>query len=114
MISQGARTLTVIGSLVIGMANGSTAPRVAFVSTIWKESGEYISWFEARWSFRICSIKFTFQLLVERAVVGLLRIANRNLFRDNTVADDVLQSLSLLLVNGHFLRFAQRCQGVIF
>ncbi|VDL76122.1 unnamed protein product [Nippostrongylus brasiliensis] len=36
-------------------------------------------------------------LLVERAVVGLLRIANRNLFRDNTVADDVLQSLSLLL-----------------
>ncbi|KAK5985546.1 SEC7 domain-containing protein [Trichostrongylus colubriformis] len=36
-------------------------------------------------------------LLVERAVVGLLRIANRNLFRDNTIADDVLQSLSLLL-----------------
>ncbi|KAE9417648.1 hypothetical protein Angca_008878 [Angiostrongylus cantonensis] len=36
-------------------------------------------------------------VLVERAVVGLLRIANRNLFRDNTIADDVLQSLSLLL-----------------
>ena len=26
-----------------------------------------------------------------------MRVANRNLFRDNTVADDVLQSLSLLL-----------------
>ncbi|VDM52566.1 unnamed protein product [Angiostrongylus costaricensis] len=36
-------------------------------------------------------------VLVERTVVGLLRIANRNLFRDNTIADDVLQSLSLLL-----------------
>ncbi|KAJ1370138.1 G-box binding factor [Parelaphostrongylus tenuis] len=36
-------------------------------------------------------------VLVERAVVGLLRVANRNLFRDNTIADDVLQSLSLLL-----------------
>uniref|UniRef100_A0A1I7SZ71 SEC7 domain-containing protein n=2 Tax=Caenorhabditis tropicalis TaxID=1561998 RepID=A0A1I7SZ71_9PELO len=27
-------------------------------------------------------------VLVERAVVGLLRVANRNLFRDNTVSDD--------------------------
>ncbi|CAB03915.3 Golgi-specific brefeldin A-resistance guanine nucleotide exchange factor 1 homolog [Caenorhabditis elegans] len=36
-------------------------------------------------------------VLVERAVVGLLRVANRNLFRDNTVSDDVLHSLSMLL-----------------
>lgn len=39
------------------------------------------------------------QVLVERAVVGVLRIANRNLFRDNAVTDDVLGSLSLLLVS---------------
>ncbi|UMM22956.1 hypothetical protein L5515_003908 [Caenorhabditis briggsae] len=36
-------------------------------------------------------------VLVERAVVGLLRVANRNLFRDNTVSDDVLHSLAMLL-----------------
>ncbi|VDN26001.1 unnamed protein product [Gongylonema pulchrum] len=38
-------------------------------------------------------------LIVERAVVGLLRIANRNLFRlKDDVADEVLHSLGMLLV----------------
>ncbi|KAK6013644.1 Sec7 domain protein [Ostertagia ostertagi] len=57
-------------------------------------------WFVDIWS-GYCRPRFgRSPLLVERAVVGLLRIANRNLFRDNTVADDVLQSLSLLLPEG--------------
>lgn len=46
--------------------------------------------------------------VVERAVVGLLRIANRNLFRlKDDIAEEVLQSLSMLLVSYfiHFLFF---------
>ncbi|VDK81147.1 unnamed protein product [Cylicostephanus goldi] len=60
------------------------------LSLIWVTVRRHLEW--------LLSARFgRSPLLVERAVVGLLRIANRNLFRDNTVADDVLQSLSLLL-----------------
>lgn len=38
-------------------------------------------------------------LIVERAVVGLLRVANRTLFRvKDDIAEEILHSLSLLLV----------------
>ncbi|KAL6725184.1 hypothetical protein Aduo_007256 [Ancylostoma duodenale] len=60
------------------------------LSLIWLTVRRHLEW--------LLSTRFgRSPVLVERAVVGLLRIANRNLFRDNTVADDVLQSLSLLL-----------------
>lgn len=43
-------------------------------------------------------------LIVERAVVGLLRIANRNLFRlKDDIADEVLQSLGVLLVRAYLM-----------
>ncbi|PAV79155.1 hypothetical protein WR25_16601 isoform J [Diploscapter pachys] len=60
------------------------------LSLVWPVVRRHLEW--------LLSAKFgRCPVLVERAVVGLLRVANRNLFRDNTVADDVLQSLSLLL-----------------
>ncbi|XGW13828.1 hypothetical protein V3C99_000264 [Haemonchus contortus] len=60
------------------------------LSLVWPTVRRHLEW--------LLSARFgRSPLLVERAVVGLLRIANRNLFRDNTIADDVLQSLSLLL-----------------
>lgn len=50
-------------------------------------------------------------LIVERAVVGLLRIANRNLYHlKDDIADEVLQSLGILLVCLHdtFLKLCSR------
>ncbi|CAD6200037.1 unnamed protein product, partial [Caenorhabditis auriculariae] len=59
------------------------------LSVVWGPVRRHLEWLLSS-SFGRCPV------LVERAVVGLLRVANRNLFRDNTVADEVLQSLSLL------------------
>ncbi|CAI2349170.1 unnamed protein product [Caenorhabditis sp. 36 PRJEB53466] len=57
---------------------------------VWPHVRRHIEWLLSP-RFGRCPV------LVERAVVGLLRVANRNLFRDNTVSDDVLHSLSMLL-----------------
>uniref|UniRef100_A0A8R1E4Q5 GBF1-like tetratricopeptide repeats domain-containing protein n=1 Tax=Caenorhabditis japonica TaxID=281687 RepID=A0A8R1E4Q5_CAEJA len=57
---------------------------------VWPHVRQHIEWLYSP-RFGRC------QVLVERAVVGLLRVANRNLFRDNTVSDDVLNALSMLL-----------------
>ncbi|KIH67943.1 Sec7 domain protein [Ancylostoma duodenale] len=67
------------------------------LSLIWLTVRRHLEWLlSTRFNTKL-AIFMQLRVLVERAVVGLLRIANRNLFRDNTVADDVLQSLSLLL-----------------
>ncbi|CAI5445758.1 unnamed protein product [Caenorhabditis angaria] len=60
------------------------------LSLVWPHVRRHLEWLLSS-RFGRCPV------LVERAVVGLLRVANRNLFRDNTVADDVLHSLSMLL-----------------
>jgi hypothetical protein len=42
--------------------------------------------------------------IVERAVIGLLRVANRTLFRvKDDIAEEILHSLSLLLVSAVFI-----------
>ncbi|CAI4230553.1 unnamed protein product [Auanema sp. JU1783] len=60
------------------------------LTVIWPTVYRHLEWLLSS-RFGRCPV------LVERSVVGLLRLANRNLFRDNTVSDEVLQSLSLLL-----------------
>ncbi|CAB3401302.1 unnamed protein product [Caenorhabditis bovis] len=57
---------------------------------LWPRVKQHLEWLFSP-KFGKCPV------LVERAVVGLLRIANRNLFRDNTVSDEVLNSLTMLL-----------------
>lgn len=61
------------------------------LSQIWPLIIRHIQWLMSKFGRN--------PLIVERAVTGLLRLANRNLFRlKDDIADEVLQSLNMLLV----------------
>lgn len=61
------------------------------LSQIWAPVKQHLQWFMSNFGQN--------PLVVERAVVGLLRIANRNLYHlKDDFADEVLQSLGILLV----------------
>uniref|UniRef100_A0A915PSH7 Telomere-associated protein Rif1 N-terminal domain-containing protein n=1 Tax=Setaria digitata TaxID=48799 RepID=A0A915PSH7_9BILA len=60
------------------------------LSQIWTPIKQHLQWLMSSFGRN--------PLVVERAVVGLLRIANRNLYRlKDDIADDILQSLGILL-----------------
>ncbi|EFO21246.1 Sec7 domain-containing protein [Loa loa] len=60
------------------------------LSLIWTPIKQHLQWFMSDFGRN--------PLIVERAVVGLLRIANRNLYHlKDDIADEVLQSLGILL-----------------
>ncbi|VDM50944.1 unnamed protein product [Toxocara canis] len=62
------------------------------LSQIWPSVQHHLQWLMSTFGRN--------PVLVERAVVGLLRLANRNLFRlKEDIAEEILQSLGMLLVN---------------
>lgn len=61
------------------------------LSQIWSSVKQHLQWLLTSFGRN--------PFIVERAVVGLLRIANRNLYRlKDDIADEILQSLGMLLV----------------